>query len=84
MGLTNETVGISCGGLLDSRRGIIQSPPNLPNWNNIEIVKYLRRHYGINSYLENDVNACAIAEWFFGRKRKQEYGLSYLWNRDGR
>lgn len=66
MGLTNEIIGISCGGPLDSKRGIIQSPPNLPNWNNIEITKYLRSHHGISSYLENDANACAIAEWLFG------------------
>ena len=30
-------IGISCGGPLDSQRGVILSPPNLPGWNNIPI-----------------------------------------------
>jgi predicted NBD/HSP70 family sugar kinase len=31
-------IGISCGGPLDSKTGIIQSSPNLPGWDNIEMV----------------------------------------------
>ncbi len=34
-----RTAGISCGSPLDPKRGIIQSPPNLPGWDNIEIVR---------------------------------------------
>ncbi|MCL2479520.1 MAG: ROK family protein, partial [Treponema sp.] len=30
-------IGISCGGPLDSTCGIIQSPPNLPGWDNVPI-----------------------------------------------
>ena len=37
----NDAIGISCGGPLDSKRGVIMSPPNLPGWDNIEIVKML-------------------------------------------
>ncbi|MCB9207700.1 MAG: ROK family protein, partial [Ignavibacteriales bacterium] len=32
-----KAIGISCGGPLDSKRGIILSPPNLPGWDNIHI-----------------------------------------------
>ena len=32
-------IGISCGGPLDSRNGIILSPPNLPGWDNVPIVE---------------------------------------------
>ena len=35
-----EIVGISCGGPLNSEKGIIMSPPNLMGWDNVEIVKY--------------------------------------------
>ena len=59
-------VGISCGGPLNSGRGIILSPPNLPGWDNIEICGYLKEKYGIKSALQNDANACAVAEWKFG------------------
>jgi len=66
-GLENlNTIGISCGGLLDSRRGIIQSPPNLPGWDNIEIVKMLKEKIDVPVFLQNDANACALAEWRFG------------------
>lgn len=61
-----SVIGISCGGPLDSKRGIIASPPNLPGWNNVEIVGYLKKKYGSNVYLENDANACAVAEWKYG------------------
>ena len=59
-------IGISCGGPLDSKRGIIMRPPSLPLWDNIEIVKYFEEKFGIKTYLQNDANACAVAEWKFG------------------
>ena len=34
-----SSIGISCGGPLDEERGIIMSPPNLPGWDNIPIVR---------------------------------------------
>lgn len=58
--------GISCGGPLDSKRGVILSPPNLPGWDNIEAVKYISEKTGIPTVLENDANACAVAEWKLG------------------
>ena len=32
-------IGISCGGPLDSKAGLILSPPNLPGWDGVPIVK---------------------------------------------
>lgn len=61
-----EATGISCGGPLDSRQGIILSPPNLPDWDGVEIVRLFREKYGAPAYLQNDANACAVAEWKFG------------------
>lgn len=59
-------IGISCGNPLDTKRGLILSPPNLPGWDNVAIVDILREHYGVPAYLQNDADACAIAEWRFG------------------
>lgn len=64
-----DAVGISCGGPLDSNRGIILGPPNLPGWDHVEIVDLLRAHYGVPVHLQNDANACAVAEWKFGAGR---------------
>lgn len=58
--------GISCGGPLDPKNGVILSPPNLPGWDNIEAVKYLEEKTGVKTVLENDANACAVAEWQLG------------------
>ena len=59
-------VGISCGGPLDSKKGTINCPPNLPDWDNVPIVKIVSEHFGVRCVLHNDANACAVAEWRFG------------------
>lgn len=59
-------VGISCGGPLDSKKGTINCPPNLPDWDNVPIVKIVSEHFGVRTVLHNDANACAVAEWRFG------------------
>lgn len=64
--------GISCGGPLDSKRGVIMSPPNLPDWDNVEIVKLLEKELGVPVGIQNDANACAIAEWKFGAGKGTE------------
>lgn len=61
-----EAIGISCGGPLDSQKGVIMSPPNLPGWDNVTIVKQIEAHYGVPAHLQNDANASAVAEWKFG------------------
>lgn len=61
-----QSMGISCGGPLDSERGLILSPPNLPGWDEIPIVNILENRFSKKTYLQNDANACAVAEWKFG------------------
>ena len=59
-------VGISCGDPLDLKRGAITAPPNLPGWDDVPIVKLLSEATGAPAHLQNDANACALAEWRFG------------------
>lgn len=61
-----KRIGISCGGPLDSKKGIIHSPPNLPGWDNVPIVKFFNEKYGVPVAIQNDANACALAEWLMG------------------
>lgn len=61
-----ESIGVSCGGPLDRRRGMILSPPNLPGWDQVPVTGLLTEHFHIPAYLENDADACAVAEWKFG------------------
>lgn len=61
-----SNIGISCGGPLNSHKGIIMSPPNLIGWDDVHIVDMLEERYGVETKLQNDANACALAEWKFG------------------
>jgi len=67
-----EGIGISCGGPLNSKTGAILSPPNLPGWNNIPITTLAEKHFGKKAFLQNDANACAVAEWKYGAGRGLE------------
>lgn len=64
-----KAIGISCGGPLDSARGVIQSPPNLIGWDDVHISDELESRLGIKCALQNDANAGAMAEWLFGAAR---------------
>ncbi len=59
-------IGISCGGPLDSRKGMIYSPPNLPGWDSVPIVKVFNEKYNVPVSIQNDANASALAEWLLG------------------
>ena len=61
-----DVIGISCGGPLVAKKGVILSPPNLFGWDDVKIVDYLANKCGAKAYLENDANACALAEWKYG------------------
>lgn len=66
----NETlqgIGISCGGPLDTKTGIVYSPPNLPGWEAVPVrALFEARFPGVKVVLENDANATALAEWRYG------------------
>lgn len=63
---TLTSIGISCGGPLDSKNGVIMSPPNLIGWDDVHITEHFTEKFGVPAYLENDANACALAEWLYG------------------
>mgnify|MGYP004628398973 FL=1 len=67
-----EAIGISCGGPLDSKNGVIMSPPNLPGWDNIRIKDFFEERFKTKIFLQNDADACAVAEWKFGAAKGLE------------
>lgn len=62
-------IGISCGGPLNSKERMILNPPNLPGWVNVPIGRILEDRFHLPVLLENDANACAVAEWKYGAGR---------------
>lgn len=64
-----KAIGVSCGGPLDSARGWVLSPPNLPKWDQVDVLSPLRARFGVSAGLQNDANAGALAEWKWGAGR---------------
>lgn len=67
-----KVIGVSCGGPLDSRRGLILSPPNLPGWDNVPIIDILQKEFNVPAFIQNDANACALVEWKLGAGKEAE------------
>ena len=68
--LTNAAaIGVACGGPLDASRGVVLSPPNLPGWDQVPVVRTLEKRFHLPGFLMNDANANALAEWTFGAGR---------------
>ena len=61
-----SAVGVSVGGCVDSKRGILVSTPVMPSWRTVKIGDALKRKLGIPAFVCNDANACALAEWKYG------------------
>ena len=77
-GLKRENIsgiGVSCGGPLDTKTGIIYSPPNLPGWDALPLKEIIESEFHIPTVIENDANAGALAEARFGGGRGYDYVL---------
>ena len=58
-------IGLGSPGPLSIKKGLIYEAPNL-NWKNIPIVSILSEKTGLDITLENDANAAALGEKWFG------------------
>ncbi|MGB9856560.1 MAG: ROK family protein [Dictyoglomaceae bacterium] len=65
---THDTIalGVGCGGPLDSEKGVILSPPNLPGWDNVPLKRDLEDALKIPVFLDNDANCACLGEYYFG------------------
>lgn len=63
------SIGISCGGPLNAQTGKLLGPPNLPNWVDFDVVGPLEARFKVPAALQNDADACALAEWRWGAGR---------------
>ena len=64
-----SAIGVSCGGPLDTKTGVVYSPPNLPGWDALPLKAQLESEFEIPVTIENDANASALAEYRFGGGR---------------
>ncbi len=75
-------VGICAPGPLDARRGALISPPDFPGWSNLPISEIVERETGLPVFLDNDANAAALAEKWFGVARDLD-NFAYILMEDG-
>lgn len=62
-------LGIAAAGILDTKRGIVTTSPNLPHWRNVSLRDILAEKLGLGTYIINDANAAALGEHRFGAGR---------------
>jgi len=72
-----ESIGLSHPGPISLKRGCILTPPNLPHWHNTPVVQVVQEAFNRPVYFQNDANAAALAEYYFGH-RKNTANLIYL------
>jgi glucokinase len=72
-----EAIGISSPGPISSKEGKMLKPPNLPGWENAELVRFFKDAFQKPVMMNNDANAGALAEYMFGSSKGTE-NLIYL------
>ncbi|MBN1465575.1 ROK family protein [candidate division KSB1 bacterium] len=71
-------IGIGVSGLVDVTRGIILRTSLLRHASPIPLRESLQKHYDIPIYIENDANAAALAEKWFGARKKTDHFVFVL------
>lgn len=66
MGLAIQGIGIGCAGPVDAATGVLQNANNLPGWEGNNPVESLSRAFAVPAALENDADAAALGEMFWG------------------
>jgi glucokinase len=66
-------VGISTPGPTDPKRGIVTTPPNLPDWRDVPLAAEISERLGVPAWIENDANAAALAEHRLGAGKEAKH-----------
>jgi glucokinase len=61
-----QGIGIGSPGIVSTKKGIVENPPNLPGWGRVNLGKIIEKEFDITAIVENDANAAAIGEMMFG------------------
>jgi len=68
-----SSIGIGVPGPILYEKGIVIEPPNLPGWKRVNLKKVLEKEFKVPVHLDNDANAAALAEAYFGAGKKARH-----------
>ena len=66
-------VGVGMPGAIHPTTQVILKSPNLPSWEGVSLGKILRQKLKLPVSVENDANAAALGEFFFGFGRRTNH-----------
>ncbi len=66
-------IGISCIGPLDVQAGRLLAPPNFRQIRDLPLAAHVQQKSGLPVYLDNDMNAAALAEQLYGAARSLQH-----------
>ena len=75
-----RSVAIGAPGPIDSRRGVLVNPPNLPGWQNSPLAAILTEAMGCPAHLENDANLAGLGEFHQGAGRGTRNLVYITWS----
>jgi glucokinase len=61
-----SAIGLGSPGPLDPHTGYLLAPPNNPEWHNFPLAPSVEKHFDVPTFLDNDANLAALAEYRFG------------------
>ncbi len=64
-------IGIGTPGLMDADHGVVRTAVNL-DWQNLPLADILTERYSLPTYIANDGQVAALAEYTFGERRDTE------------
>ena len=67
--------GVSIGGPLNTRTGVVLSPPHLPDWDHVPLAELLTGELALKVVVEHDAAACLLAEWLWGAARGATHAI---------
>ncbi len=75
-----RSVAVGAPGPIDTRRGILVNPPNLPGWQDSPLTDLLSETVGCPAHLENDANLAGLGEYHQGAGRGSRNMVYITWS----
>lgn len=71
-------IGVCAPGPIDTAQGVVLSPPNFSGWVGVPLRRILEDAFGCPVFIDQDANACALAEKWFGAMGKYDHFVYVL------